>query len=223
MTPLEIERLLVRRILETSERERQMLSRELHDRIGQPLAALRINYDVMRRKLPPEALRDLSGLMERQGVLISEVIQLVRELTAELRPPELDEIGLSAALRDLAGRAGERYGLTVEVRGSGFASRLPVAAEAAFFRITQEAIANVAKHAGAKKVTIEVDEEDGEARVAIFDDGCGFDEAAKREGSFGMLTMRERAEEVGARLEVWSEPGSGTRVSAVLPRVTRTG
>ena len=206
-------RQLSRQVFQASEDERQRLSRELHDRVGQPLAALRINLDVMRTRLPA----DSRELVDRQAALLEELIRVIRGLTAELRPPELDQIGLAAALRNYGESAGERYGFAVDVLGSEFSPRLPRAAERALFRIVQEAIANAAKHAGAETVTVELDEDEGEARVSVSDDGRGFDAGSAGAG-FGLQTMRERIEETGGRLEVESAAGLGTRVIAALPR-----
>ena len=205
------QRRLSRRVFEVSEEERQRLSRELHDRIGQPLAALRINLDVLRERVP-QARADV----DRLAALVQELIQLVRTLTAELRPPELEQIGLAAALRNYADAAAARYGFAVDVLGAEFEPRLPRATERALFRIVQEALANAAKHAKAETVTIELDEQGGEASVAIADDGQGFDPAASSPG-FGLHAMRERAEEVGGRIEVESAAGLGTRIIAAVP------
>ena len=208
----ERQRQLARRVFEVSEEERQRLSRELHDRIGQPLAALRINLDVLRRELPAAAGPGL----DRQTQLIEEVIRLVRQLTAELRPAELDDIGLAAALRSHGEQAADRYGFEVDVLGAELRPRLPRAAERALFRIAQEALANAAKHARAQAVTIELEAQDGEATLSVVDDGAGFDTDRKASG-YGLLTMRERVEEVGGRLEVESVPGHGTRIMAAVP------
>jgi signal transduction histidine kinase len=200
-------------VFEVSEEERQRLSRELHDRVGQPLAALRINLDVLRSRLPAEATPQL----DKQAALIEELIRLVRTLTAELRPPELEQIGLAAALRNYGEAAAARYGFAVDVLGAEFAPRLPRAAERALFRIAQEALANAAKHAKAETVTIELEDEAREAIVSVADDGRGFD-AARKAGGFGLHAMRERVEEVGGRLEVESAEGLGTRIRAAVPR-----
>jgi two-component system, NarL family, sensor histidine kinase UhpB len=207
------QRQLSRRVLQASDDERQRLSRELHDRVGQPLAALRINLDVMRARLPAEA----GALLDRQATLLDELIRIIRGLTTELRPPELEDIGLAAALRNFAEPAGERYGFAVDVLGSEFSPRLPRAAERALFRIAQEALANAAKHAGAETVTIELDQDEREARLSVSDDGRGFD-TGSASGGFGLQTMRERVEEVGGSLEVESAADLGTRVTATLPR-----
>lgn len=210
---LERQQRLTRRVFQASEDERQRLSRELHDRVGQPLAALRINLDVLRARAP-----QAQAEVDRLAAITQELIRLVRSLTAELRPPELEQIGLAAALRNYADAAAARYGFAVDVLGAEFEPRLPRAAERALFRIAQEALANAAKHAKAETVTIELDEAGAEAIVSIADDGRGFDAAAKN-GGFGLHTMGERAEEAGGRLEVESEPGYGTRVIAAVPRV----
>jgi len=209
----ERQRRLSRRVFEVAEDERLRLSRELHDRIGQPLAALRMNLDVLRTRFPDEAKSEL----DRQAMLVDELIRLVRSLTAELRPPELEHVGLAAALRNYAEQAAARYGFAVDVLGAEFSPRLPRAAERALFRIAQEALANAAKHAKAETVTIELDVADGEALVCVADDGRGFNATSSRVG-FGLHTMRERAEEVGGRLEVESAEGRGTRVIAAVPR-----
>jgi chemotaxis family two-component system sensor kinase Cph1 len=141
----------------------------------------------------------------------------VRRLTVELRPPALDDFGLAAALDRLAGIVAERSGLELDVNVSVPAGVLPPEHETAIYRIVQEALTNVVKHASAKSVSIVVAAADGAVRTVIEDDGTGFATGSVREQALGLVGMRERAHLLGGRLEVESSPGAGTTVVAELP------
>jgi len=133
-------------------------------------------------------------------------------MMGELRPAVLDDYGLLAALHWYGQRFSQRTGLAVAVQGEELAPRLPSATETALFRIAQEALTNAAKHAQASQVTVTLEPVNGGARLTIADDGVGFDPATRRQAGWGLMTMRERAEAVGAHLRVESAPGKGTQV-----------
>jgi len=209
---------LTRRLVQAEEAERRRLARELHDRVGQSLSALNINLDIISRDsqaLPP-ALRQR---LEDSLGLVDGTLQSIESVMADLRPPLLDEYGLAAALGWHAEEFSRRTGVQVAV-----ADRTPDAAKGArpeaavaLFRIAQEALNNVLKHAQAKSVRINVSATDEELVLDVHDDGRGFDPRAARRGRWGMTTMRERAEAAGGQLHVDATPGQGTRIHARVP------
>ena len=212
---------LSRRIIEAEENERRNINRELHDRIGQNLATLNLNLGMIRSELPGETLRAVGPRMNDTHMLLGETLGHVRDLMAELRPVALDDYGLVAALRTHAAEFSKRFGIGVSVSGDDPAPRLPPPAETALFRIAQEALNNVSKHARATKVEVRIAEAKSRVVLSITDDGMGFEPPRQQPAgaqSWGMTTMRERAEAVGATLVIQSAPGRGTRVEAVMPR-----
>jgi PAS domain S-box-containing protein len=204
---------LARRLMETEETERRKLNRELHDRVAANLSAASLGLNVVRSQLPAQdaaAARERLGALEK---LLAETVRQARDLMAELSPPALEDYGLLAALQAHAEVLEARSGLEVSVSGSDPDPRPALAVETALFRIAQEALSNVLKHAGVSRAQIEL----AGARLTIRDAGRGFDPGAGAAApSWGMRTMRERAEAIGASLSVESAPGSGTRVTVEL-------
>jgi signal transduction histidine kinase len=214
-------RQLSHRLIEVEEAERRNINRELHDRIGQNLATLNLNLGMIRSELTGETLRAVGPRMNDSHELLGDTMAQVRNLMAELRPVALDDYGLVAALRTYAGEFSKRFGTQVRITGGDLAPRLPLPAETALFRIAQEALNNVSKHAHAAKAEVRIAEAPGGVVLSIIDDGTGFEVAKQRPEdarSWGMTTMRERAEAVGATLTIESAPGRGTRIEVVLPR-----
>ncbi|HUR41689.1 MAG TPA: PAS domain S-box protein [Verrucomicrobiae bacterium] len=206
---------LQRRLAEMEEHERRALHRELHDRIGQDLATAKLNIELASTLPSGENGKRLGMALE----LVQSAIASSRNIMAELRPPGLDDHGLGVAIRILAGSLEDRLPLAVSARDVDIALRLPRPIEAALFRIAQEAVNNLAKHANARAVEISFVQEGQEVRLMIADNGCGFDATRLPEsGSYGLRIMRERAEAVEAKLEVESAPGRGTRIIAILER-----
>ena len=209
---------LTRRLVQAEEAERRRLARELHDRVGQSLSALNINLDIVSREshaLTP-ALRQ--RLDDSLG-LVDSTLQSIENVMAELRPPLLDEYGLGAALGWHAEEFSRRTGVSVAVADrdpAGSKNARPEAA-VALFRIAQEALNNVLKHAKATNVRLEVSATDEELILDVQDDGQGFEPATARRGRWGMTTMRERAEAAGGQLHIASSPGEGTRIHARVP------
>lgn len=207
---------LSRRLIETEETERRNINRELHDRSGQNLAALSINLATIRSGLSEETLRVIGKRLDDCQDLLQATSEQMRNVMAELRPLALDDYGLLAALRAYAGPYAERVGVSVDISGRDLDPRPPLFTESALFRITQEALNNIAKHARASRIDITLDDSKGRIVLGIRDDGVGFDSANAKTSTWGMATMRERAEAVGARLAVESAPGKGTRVSVTI-------
>jgi PAS domain S-box-containing protein len=213
------EQLLVtsRRVVEVQEAERRQLAAELHDRVGPNLTALGINLQLVEQSLPPELRRLVSGTLRDSVRLVEETVAVTRDVMAELRPQSLDDYGLVVALRVLAALFTKRSGVPVRIDASDGASRASRAADLAFFRIAQEALNNVAKHAQATRVGIRYAEDADALRLEIEDDGKGFDLGRlEAGGGWGLLIMRERAASIGARFEVQSETGGGVRLKVTL-------
>lgn len=211
-----------RQLLEVQETERRALARELHDSVGQELTALTLNLTMIRAALPAEAQARLAARLDDTQRLAEDSAGHLRSVMIELRPPGLDELGLLAALRDHTRRVAGRSGLQIEIRGTEPRPRFAPTVAIALFRIAQEALNNIVKHAGARRVEIALEplaDAPGRLRLGIVDDGCGFDPGQCRPsagGGMGMTTMRERAEAIGAALTVHSAPGEGTRIGIEL-------
>jgi two-component system sensor histidine kinase UhpB len=209
---------LTRRLVQAEEAERRRIARELHDRVGQSLSALNINLDIISREsavLPEPLQRRLADSL----ALVDGTLQSIENVMAELRPPLLDEYGLDAALGWHAEEFSQRTGIRASVSDSAaeVAKGLRPVAAVALFRIAQEALNNVAKHAHAKNVRIDISADAGNLVLEVRDDGDGFDAAAAPRGRWGMTTMRERAEAAGGSFELRSKPGAGTAVRARIP------
>ena len=204
---------LSRHLVDTQETERRAISRELHDRIGQNLSALNLSLGLVRRQLPEDFLQKMRGRFDDAQGLLESTVQQVRNVMADLRPAVLDDYGLAAALAAFAKPFGERLGIPVAVLGE-LQPRPSIAVETALFRIAQEALNNVGKHARARNVVVKLETRPAGLLLTVDDDGVGFEPARSRAGAptYGVITMRERAEAVGADLRIESLPGQGTRV-----------
>jgi two-component system, NarL family, sensor histidine kinase DevS len=212
---VEAERL--RHSLEAAEQERHRWARELHDETLQVLGALRMLHSAALRSGTGAA--ELRRAVEEGIELIDAEIDSLSALIAELRPPALDEIGLVPALRGLADRKGREGGVAIDVLvrlEERDGRRLPRDTESTLYRIVQEALNNVAKHASATRAEALVEQAGGAVTVTVRDDGRGFDLVAVS-GGFGLIGMRERVELAGGELQIDTEPGRGTTVLARIP------
>ena len=209
-------RALRARLSEVEEGERQRLARELHDRVGQNLTALSLSLNLVQSYLPAESAEQTTERLEDTLSLVEETVERVRDVMAELRPVVLDDYGLLAALRWYGERFSKRTGVDVLVEGEELAVRLPSESETELFRIYQEALTNVGKHARAQEEVVTLEERDGGLRMCVEDDGIGFDpetlHPAGALSGWGLVSMRERALAIGGRLEVDAEEERGTRV-----------
>jgi signal transduction histidine kinase len=217
-TAQSVEQDRLRRTLRAAEEERRRWARELHDETLQGLGGLRVLLSSARRNRDVEQLHNTLQTAVDQ---IAQEIANLRALITELRPAALDELGLAPALEALFERVRTLHGLELEARVEleferGRAhDRLDPDVETAVYRLVQESLSNAARHAHADHIAVEVIEHDGEVRVAIRDDGSGFDIEAPSSG-FGLTGMRERVALTGGQLEIASS-SAGTTISASLP------
>lgn len=206
--------------LRAAEDERLRIARELHDDTAQRLAALLVRLRVARGAPDGEKREHLLDEVHQE---ILEAADAVRRIARGLRPPSLEETGLEAAVRSLARAIHEAHGLPIEIETvpEGEDARLKPDAELAVYRIVQEALSNVVRHAGASRVRVRVERSDERMVITIEDDGRGFEpraQAASGGGGLGLLGMVERARFLGGRVGIASASGEGTRVTIEVPR-----
>jgi signal transduction histidine kinase len=204
------------RVTAAQEDERQRIARELHDGVGPTLASMNLRLRTARKLLERDqeaAARELDEL----ATLSQENVRDIRRMIYDLRPAALDKLGLVPALRDYLNRCSREH--TIEIRFSADnGDRLAGPAETTLFRIVQEAVNNVVRHANARGVEVSLAQVDGQLALTVSDDGQGFDPAAPRSGRHvGLWSMRERIEQLGGRFELSSRPGAGTVLCAWLP------
>ena len=211
---------LSQRLVEVQEQERHALARELHDRVGQSLTALNLNLTIINDQLSNQATSHVSNRLADSMKLVTEMIDIVRDVMADLRPVVLDEYGLVAALESYLGKFETRYGIQIVFDHSRRTlPRLGAAMEMTVLRIAQEALLNIARHSQANHVNLSVQCEGNTIILTIQDNGIGITslEEDNQLSGHGLMIMRERAEAVGGTLQVTSLPGKGTRIEAVLP------
>jgi len=199
-----------RRLVEAQERERRHVARELHDEAGQALASLRFGLRLLEREVA-----EGGAVTVRVAELIrttDAVIDGLHRLAADLRPASLDHLGLDAALRQFSRAAAATFGLDVRFKARGFTGeRLPPVVETALFRVVQEAVTNVVRHARASRVDVLLEHRGDRVLAMVEDDGVGFEpDRVQRGEHFGLLGLRERAEALDGSLTVESAPGAGT-------------
>lgn len=213
---------LSRRLMQAEEEERKRLGRELHDRVGGDLSALGMGLELLRKQLPDDQDGPIARRIDDLQHLLQDTMEHLRAVLADLRPTALDELGLTAALRHQAGVLSARSGIRFLVAGSEPVPRLAPECEIAFYRIAHEAWANAMKHSGAHSVTLTLSQAAGMVAMVIEDDGRGFEPAELPTGtpSLGLTTMRERAEAIGAVLEVETAVGAGVSVRLSLAQAS---
>jgi PAS domain S-box-containing protein len=210
-----------RRVVEVQETERRNLSAELHDRLGQDLAAINLNLHLIKEQLPVEARRRVASGLDDSIALVERTVEGVRDVAATLRPLVLDDYGLAVAVKSHCEQFAARTGIRITVTEQHPVPRLQADAEMALFRITQEALTNVLKHAKAATVRMMFAVDAQSVSLTIADDGCGFAADARadhRIDGLGLLIMQERLHAVGGSLRIESRPGAGTSVVARLAR-----
>ncbi|MCB2227661.1 MAG: PAS domain S-box protein [Desulfarculaceae bacterium] len=215
-------RQLSRRLIQGAEDERKRLAADLHDEFGQSLTALHLGVRSLESSLPTE-LALQQARCEQLILRIEDLAENVRKISSDLRPDMLDHLGLIPTLEWYAEELRQRAtGLEVEFKAVGFKRRLDPKVEIVLYRIMQEALNNVVKHAGAGKVSIRLTYSHPTAIMVISDDGRGMDiskDAPAREPSsgIGLISMRERVASVGGTIDIRSEPGKGTTIRVALP------
>jgi signal transduction histidine kinase len=209
---------LSRRLLEAQENERRAIARELHDELGQALQALKINLQTAQR-FPKESAQRLADSIG----IVDHTLQQVRNLSLDLRPSLLDDLGLVAALEWYVERQQQRTGIASHFTAAPPDLHAEPMVETACFRVAQEALTNVIRHAQAQNVWVELRQQGTELHLVVRDDGAGFDVRAARVraaqgGSFGLLGMQERVELAGGRLDITATPGRGTEIYIRFPQ-----
>lgn len=208
---------LSHRLVEVQETERRYVARELHDEAGQTLASLMVGLRLLENDAHnPEIISDRIAELKRatEGVL-----ENLHRLALDLHPAALDHAGLIAALRRYAESFGAQHGLTLQFETVGLdeEQRLPAVIETNIYRIVQEALANIARHAQANQADVILERRGDQIITIIEDNGVGFDPETKPGGRLGLLSMRERAEMIGGKLEIESAAGSGTTIHVEIP------
>lgn len=211
--------ILSRRLLAAQETERRHIARELHDEIGQLLTVVKLDLQTVLRQCN---IATLTPALKESMEMIDHTVARVRDLSLDLRPSMLDDLGLVPALRWLTQRQAQRLSIAIDLELPSAMRRLPGEIETACFRIVQEAITNASRHADAKTIQVLMTLQDDTIKVVVRDDGCGFDAAVATNvghtgGGFGLLGMKERAELAGGHLTVISQPETGTCIEAHFP------
>lgn len=210
-----------RRLELSKDEERRLLSRELHDELGQTLTALKLRLKVLAQADPSAAGTRVQDALK----LVDGLIDRVRKIALDLRPPLLDELGLESALRAFLDSRAQLAGTSWSLETEGLSLRLAPEVEMACFRIVQESVTNVLRHARARHGKVRVAHAQEQLSIAIVDDGCGFSQeqavARAKAGHLGLVGMRERAHALGGELIASSPPSSGepfgTRIDVRLP------
>jgi two-component system sensor histidine kinase UhpB len=214
-------RAISERLINAQEDERKRIARRLHDDTGQSLSMLIMNLERMESLIPAEA-SDLLRRVTTTRKLATRTLEDLRNVIYGLRPTMLDDLGLASAIRWYARSGLDEAGVQVTFDSLDETMRLPSQVETTLFRIAQEAISNIVRHANAKSASIALWQEDGAACLWVEDDGCGFDltcisTQALPLQHLGLLGIRERAELVGGEVMVDSAPGRGTRLEVHIP------
>jgi signal transduction histidine kinase len=201
------------RLVAAQEEERRRIARDIHDQLGQQMTALRMNLEALSARAADTAL---SGLVAQTQTLAAQLDESIDFVTVQLRPAALDHFGLSAALNSLVSAWSKRFGVPSEADTSGLDGvQLESDVEGNLYRIAQEALHNVLKHASARHVSLFLGTRGGKLVLIVEDDGCGFDPTAIEpylSNTFGIVGMRERATLLGGELVIESARGQGTSI-----------
>lgn len=215
-------KVLAQRVVQSQEEERARLSRDLHDGISQELVFVRLQVETGLEQLADNHPAPAQTAFTRAAEQLNRIMGEVRRISHGLRPGMLDDLGLSVALKHLAEEFGQDAGLSVQVSIAGNVDTLPTTANTALFRITQEAMTNIRRHAQARHVEIGLKAAGKTVELTIADDGRGFDveslQKSARRG-IGLRNMHERADAVGGTLTIASSPGAGTRIAVAVKGV----
>jgi signal transduction histidine kinase len=218
---------LLNHLITAQEDERKRVARELHDDLGQSLGALALQIEAVEKLIEKDSESAINQLNLTRD-LIKETTDRMYDLILALRPSTLDDLGLISALQSHAERCLEGSDIAFELNTDGLTGRLEPEMETTLYRIYQEALTNVRRHSGAKKVSITITMVDGYLESEIRDDGTGFDLSrfeSNREGShgWGLLGIKERVSQMGGELEITALPGRGTIIRMRFPITGRIG
>jgi signal transduction histidine kinase len=208
--------------LEVQEQQSHFITNELHDRVGQNLTVLNLNLTLLSKRAEqgkqPITRQDIETPLQ----LVEETMASIRNIMSEIRPPALDDYGIFVAIRNSAAQFSNRTGINIFVDGRSLEPRLPSQYEIALFRIYQEALTNIIKHAKATHIVVKLMEKHNRISLAILDNGIGFEtnkvQLPKTHDGWGIPSMITRAKDMGAVLTIDSEPGKGTQIRVELER-----
>jgi signal transduction histidine kinase len=204
------------RLVVAQEQEKQMLSRDLHDQVGQSLTAIKIDIARAEQALLPSQ-PNIAERLQRARIATEETLDIIRRLSMLLRPSMLDDLGLSAALGWYAKQFAASTGIKVNLNDDGSADLLPEQHKVSLYRIVQEGLTNCARHSEARSITVKLGSEEDRYIVRIEDDGKGFVPSREKRG-IGLIGIEERVTEMKGELDVQSEPGGGgTRLYVSIP------
>ena len=227
MEKMRMERQYLSQIIEAQENERKRISRELHDEIGQSLTAIKFSLDLIEKDLPQTA----SVVRERIGEaksLSNQTLTSMRQLSMDLRPRMLDDLGLIPTLRWYVQNFSSRLNICSDFQAIGLEEKLPPQIETAFYRIVQEALNNIAKHARATRFEVRLERRDSIISAFIRDNGKGFDlekvlHSESPERGLGIVGMQERVSLLGGHIDIRSKPNTGTEIEIEVPYPEGTG
>jgi PAS domain S-box-containing protein len=205
------------RLLGAQEAERRRIARELHDDCGQTLALLSVEMDLLQQK-PPQTSAQLGSRMDAMSARVKQLSSSIHELSHQLHPMKLEQLGLVAAVRGLCNEIGASHGVSIRFVHDELPEAIPHDAALCLYRIAQEALRNVIKHSGAQRGKVELRNLASAICLRVKDDGSGFDPgaAASQEG-LGLASMRERLRLVNGELSIESRPLGGTQIEARVP------
>ncbi len=215
-------RILTTRLNEVQEAERKQLARELHDELGQALTAININLGTIKNLLPASCFQQIEERVVEAQTLTDQTLKQVREMSLNLRPPMLDDLGVVSTLRWYIKQYAQRVSIKTEFQASGLKQRLAPELETTLYRVAQEALTNVARHAQASEVRLRLERSAGKICAAIEDDGRGFiiddviNHKMPAQGA-GLFGIRERVIGLGGTFDIQSQPGQGTRLWIEIP------
>ncbi len=211
---------LLKHVITAQEEERKRVARELHDETGQGLTALLLSLEAVENNLTADTPSSLRAQLSRTRALTENSLRDLRKLIRDLRPSALDDLGLIPAIRWYAENHLEPRGVNVTVAATRWNGRLPPPIETVLFRMMQEAVNNIARHATAHNVSITLEADEGGCHACVEDDGQGFSPGAahpSEESGWGLVGMRERANLIHGKVQIESAPGAGTRVLIDVP------
>jgi two-component system sensor histidine kinase UhpB len=215
-------RSLALRLLEVQELERKDIAAELHDRVGQNLTGLNLNLKILQNQLSAGLTPEAKKRLDDSLIMVEETTHKIRDVMADLNPPVLDEYGLMAAIKWYSGSFSDRTGVSTRIHGGKLQPRLSPSVERIVFRLVQESLNNVAKHAQATLVVITVASDKKTVSLSVKDNGVGFDSNSEKQATaqphWGFLSMQKRAASIGADFSIDSTPGKGTQVSIKIRR-----